>query len=85
MAPNLNDPLRPLLKDAERELQLRVEEVCDKPRVSQESTGELIRLEETLSLAAEAAKKTVSLRRRLRQGERRPDDDMRASDREASP
>ena len=67
MSSNQGDPLRPMLEDAELDLQIRVDEVCEEPRISKETTGELIRLEESLSLAAEAAKKAVSLRRRLRQ------------------
>ena len=67
MTSNHSDPLRPLLIDSEQELQVRVEEVCREPRVSKETTAELIRLEETLTMAAEAAKQTISLRRRIRQ------------------
>ena len=67
MSPNSKERLRPLLRAAESELELRLHEVCEDQRVSKESTGELIRLEETLTMAAEAAKQAISLRRRLRQ------------------
>ena len=66
--PDPQDPqaLRPTLREAEDELKARLEEACaiTEP-VSEETTAELIRLEEALSEAAQAAKDTVSLRRRL--------------------
>jgi hypothetical protein len=77
MAANQNDPLRPLLIDSEQELQVRVQEVCREPRVSKETTAELIRLEETLTMAAEAAKQTISLRRRIRQRQDVTDEQIR--------
>ena len=69
MSPNSKETLRPMLRAAEQELELRLHEVCEDQTVSNESTGELIRLEETLTLAAEAAKQAISLRRRLHQPE----------------
>ena len=61
------DPLKPKLKEAEQQLDRTLEEVCAAPTdASRLDTGELIRVEETLALAAEAAKEAVSLRRRLK-------------------
>ena len=59
------DPLRPMLATVEVELEHRLAEACSHA-VAEESTAELMRLEETLSEAARAAKQAVSLRRRLR-------------------
>ena len=59
------DPLRPMLATVEVELEHRLAEACSHD-VADESTAELMRLEETLSEAARAAKQAVSLRRRLR-------------------
>lgn len=61
------DPLRPKLHEAERQLDRTLEEVCASPtQAARLDTGELIRVEETLSLAAEAAKEAVSLRRKIK-------------------
>lgn len=65
------EPLRPKLQDLERELDRTLDEVCEAPSASKLDTGELIRVEETLALAAEAAKEAVSLRRRLRSDQQR--------------
>jgi hypothetical protein len=57
---------RSTLQHAELELKARLDEACAiTAPVSEESTAELIRLEEALSGAADAAKETVSLRQRL--------------------
>lgn len=61
------EPLKPKLREAEQQLDRTLEEVCATPTAAARlNTGELIRVEETLALAAEAAKEAVSLRRRLR-------------------
>lgn len=60
------ESLRPVLREAEARLAELTAEVCEKDHVPQESTGELIKLEETLSMAAEAAKEAISIRRRIR-------------------
>ena len=65
--PREPEPLRPMLRSAESQLAERLAEACGH-EVHQESTAELMRLEETLSDAARAAKQAVSLRRRLRTG-----------------
>jgi hypothetical protein len=63
--PAREEPLRPKLHDAERKLDETLDEVCESPAAAKLDTGELIRVEETLALAAEAAKEAVSLRRRM--------------------
>lgn len=65
-APAREEPLRPKLQDVERQLDQTLDEVCEAPAVSKLDTGELIRVEESLAMAAEAAKEAVSLRRRMR-------------------
>ena len=60
------DPLRPMLATVEGELERRLAEACTQHEVADESTAELMRLEETLLDAARVAKQAVSLRRRLR-------------------
>lgn len=60
----------------EVELTETLEDVCDAPPVEKLDTGELIRVEETLAIAAETAKEAVSLRRKRRiqavENEQRP-------------
>lgn len=80
------DPLRPMLTTVEVELERRLAEACQRSDVSDESTAELMRLEETLLDAARVAKQAVSLRRRLRteseagEGADAPAEDETASD-----
>lgn len=81
MSVDPSSPLRPQLRRAENQLQDSLEEVCDAPPVEQVNTGELIKMEESLAIAAEAAKEAVSIRRKLRdEGTRRapPDDRLDA-------
>jgi hypothetical protein len=66
--------LRPKLHDVERQLNQTLDEVCDAPPAEKLDTGELIRVEETLALATEAAKEAVSLRRRMRMDRERQTD-----------
>jgi len=62
--PTKPESLRPMLDEAQTRLEDHLGSVChEKPHA--ESTGELIKLEETLSLAAEAAKEAISIRRRI--------------------
>lgn len=68
--PNSNDPddLRPALRRAETELAHHLEEACedyDRENISDESTDELLQLEEELLAAARAVDKAVKLRRKL--------------------
>jgi len=60
------DVLRPQLVRAERSLKRALDEVCHAD-VTAANTGELIRIEEVLAIANEAAKEAVSVRRKLRQ------------------
>ena len=60
------DPLRPKLQEAEQQLDKTLAEVCETPAASRLDTGQLIRVEESLALAAEAAKEAVSIRRKMR-------------------
>ena len=66
MAIDPSVPLRPQLERLENKIEKSLGEVCAAPSVKDINTGELIKIEETLAIAAEAAKEAVSLRRRLR-------------------
>lgn len=66
MAIDPSVPLRPQLERLENKIEKSLGEVCAAPAVKTVDTGELIKIEETLAIAAEAAKEAVSLRRRLR-------------------
>jgi hypothetical protein len=60
------DPLRERLEKVEHRLEAALGEVCDDPSqggVRKPNTGELIRIDETLTLASAAAKQAISLRR----------------------
>jgi len=59
-------PLRPQLEKIEGAIERSLDEVCSSPSVKEINTGELIKIEETLAIVAEAAKEAVSLRRRMR-------------------
>jgi hypothetical protein len=72
--PHEPEPLRPLLKAAQSDLARHLDEACEHEDVDEESTAQLIRLEESLTDAAQAAKQAVSLRRRLRSGHGTADD-----------
>lgn len=67
--PPEQDPLQPLLDDAEQELRRRLHEACEAEAkgVSTESTAEIRRLEDTLLAAAVAAEQTITLRRHMKQ------------------
>ena len=56
--------LKPALERVQTELDARLAEACTE-HAADESTGELIRLEELLTDAAQAAKEAISIRRRL--------------------
>src|SRR6266516_103125 len=66
--PQGQDPLQNILKDAETELQRRLEEACDAEAkgVSTESTQEIRQLEDKLLAAAVAAKHTVTVRQHIK-------------------
>lgn len=62
------DPKHPLRRDliaTQEQLQQELDEVCDEVVVETSSTEELIKIEEALAAASEAAKEAISLRRRL--------------------
>lgn len=61
------ESLQPVLRDVENELDRRVAETCDHKQASQETTGELERFAEELSVAAQAAKTAAALRRTIRE------------------
>lgn len=65
--PHHPESLRPLLNEVEEKLKVHLDEICAANEVSDETTGELIRLEESLSMATESAKEVVTLRRKLRE------------------
>ena len=60
----LADAWHPQLREAQAQLSSALDEICDLPAPDKLDTGELIRVEETLAIAAEAAKEAVSLRRK---------------------
>lgn len=59
-------PLQPKLQEVQQEIEERIQQVCHAPSVEKLDTGELIRYEENLAIAADRAKQAVSLRRRMR-------------------
>ena len=63
--------LKPTLDEAQETLRASLAQACSTDP-EQADTGELIRLEEILTIASDAAKRAVSVRRRLRQRKRRP-------------
>jgi hypothetical protein len=75
-----------MLNAAQSELAKHLDEACAHDDVDEESTAQLVRLEESLTEAAMAAKQAVSLRRRLRTDRSRDsagdsDDEPRDADR----
>lgn len=60
-----NHPLRQSLVATQESLQAALNEVCDDLSIAGSSTEELIRIEETLAYASDAAKQAISLRQRL--------------------
>lgn len=75
MAIDPSVPLGPQLDRLESKIEKSLDEVCAAPSVKDVDTGELIKIEETLAIAAEAAKEAVSLRRRLRKDREASDED----------
>lgn len=70
MAASNPNPLDPVLEQATAKLKGALEEACDSD-VDEADTGELIRIEEMLAIANDAAKHAISVRRRISQGSRR--------------
>lgn len=66
MEPTPDHPLKPQLEKAAETLAQALEEACEADiEVNKLDTGELIRIEEILSIAGDAARRAVSLKRRL--------------------
>ena len=63
-----NHQLRQTLVATQDMLQSALDEVCDDVSIATTPTQELIRIEETLALASDAAKQAISLRQRLDSG-----------------
>ena len=63
------EPLRPVLRHVEEELSNHIAEACGMGNVSEESTGQLERLSDTLYEAAREARAAAALRRRIRSAE----------------
>ena len=63
------EPLRPVLKHVEEELTNHISEACAMGNVSDETTGQLERLSDTLYEAAREARAAAALRRRIRSSE----------------
>ena len=59
--------LQPRLREVVGELERQLDEVCQVPAAERLDTGELIRVEETLAMAADKAKQAISIRRKLRE------------------
>jgi hypothetical protein len=60
------DPLRPDLREAAETLEQALAEACASKSAHEADTGELIRIEEMLALANEAARRAISIRRKAR-------------------
>ena len=60
------EPLRPVLKHVEEELSNHIAEACASGNVSEETTGQLERLSDTLYEAAREARAAAALRRRIK-------------------
>jgi hypothetical protein len=60
------DPLRPDLREAAETLEQALSEACASKSAHEADTGELIRVEEMLALAGEAARRAISIRRKAR-------------------
>ena len=67
MEPTKPDSVTPELREAESRLEQALDEACDAPPATQIDTGELIRVEEKLEIATDAAKRAIALRHRQRQ------------------
>lgn len=59
-------PLRPRLASTEAELESALEEICDDEPTPARTTDELIRMDEALAIASDAAKQAISLRKRIK-------------------
>jgi hypothetical protein len=62
------DPRRADLREAAETLEQALTEACASRPAHEADTGELIRVEEMLALAGDAARRAISIRRKARQG-----------------
>jgi hypothetical protein len=62
---DFSDPLEPALDEAKAALQEALDDACTAD-VDRLDTGEMIRIEEVLAIANDAAKRVVSVKRRMR-------------------
>jgi hypothetical protein len=60
------DPLRPDFREAAETLEQALSEACASKAANEADTGELIRVEEMLALASDAARRAILIRRRAR-------------------
>ncbi len=89
MDPSRDEPLEPELKQATKKLSEALDEAC-RTDVKKADTGEMVRVEEVLAIANDAAKAVVSIRRRRSQRrmelrDRQPDAAAEGARRERSP
>jgi hypothetical protein len=61
-----SDPLRPDFREAAETLEQALTEACASTSAQEADTGELIRVEEMLALASDAARRAISIRRKAR-------------------
>lgn len=61
-----DETLRPVLKQIEHKLDMQIAEACRAAPASDETTGRLQKLSETLAGAAESARAAAAMRRQLR-------------------
>lgn len=65
MSDELKHPLERSLVRTETQLQAALDEVCEDVEIQRTQTDELIRIEETLAIASDAAKQAISIRQRI--------------------
>lgn len=65
MSDELKHVLANSLLRTELQLQAALDEVCEDVEILKTETEELIRIEETLAMASDAAKQAISLRQRI--------------------
>jgi hypothetical protein len=71
VGPTQPDPLTPELREVESLMEQALTEACDTEAPSEVDTGELIRVEEMLEIASDAAKQAIALRRKRRETRQR--------------
>jgi hypothetical protein len=65
--PSQFDPLQPEFREAAETLEQALSEACASKPADEADTGELIRVEEMLAVAGEAARRAISIRRKARE------------------